>query len=107
MLFKNQKEERQGAFLLYEKKVRQQTEKTFKREWIDNKEFRGKDFHLDHLLSIKDCFINNVPVEFAAHECNLQIVSKEHNQRKGRKSTITVSELFERITERESDILGL
>ena len=107
MLFKNRKEEMDAAFLLYERKVRQQTEKTFKREWVDNKEFRGNECHLDHLLSIKECFENQVPVEFAAHECNLQIVSKEYNQRKGTKSSITVSELYERITERESDILGL
>jgi len=107
VLFKNEKEERQAAYLLYEKRVRQLTEKVFKREWFENKNIRGADYVLDHKVSIRECFENDIPIEWAAHECNLQIVSKHYNLQKGSRSSITIQELIEEMIQRDSDLLDL
>lgn len=104
MFFTNKSDERQGAFLLYERRVRQLTEKTFKNEWIENSQYRGPDYVLDHKVSIKECFDREVPIEVAAHVCNLQIVSKEYNLKKGSKSTMTADELIEEVADRDSGL---
>lgn len=91
-----------AKYLLYEKKVRQLTEKTFRKEWITGKQLRGKGYVLDHRLSISDCYKNQVPVDIAAHHCNLEIITEEENRRKGKQSSITFSELIIEITENES-----
>jgi hypothetical protein len=101
MLFKklNDNELERAAFLLYSEKVRRMTEKTFKREFVENRDLRGKGWHLDHKLSIKECFLNEVPPEMAAHICNLEMTPQEYNAKKGAKSTITFGELIEMVTE--------
>jgi len=104
MLFQNKTEERQAAFLLYEKKVRQHTEKVFKKEYIDNKKYRGQDYVLDHRVSIKECFEHALPIEFAAHLCNLEIVPKKYNLEKGSRCSITIEDLIAEIAQRESDL---
>jgi hypothetical protein len=101
MLFKklNNKDMERATLLLYSEKVRKLTEKTFKREFVDNRELRGNGWVLDHKLSIKECFLNDVPPEMAAHICNLEMVPTEYNAKKGAKSTITFGELIEMVTE--------
>jgi hypothetical protein len=102
MLFKMSKEEEERArFLLYSDKVRKLTEKTFKREFIENKELRGKDWVLDHKLSIKQCYLNGVPETMAAHICNLEMVPRKYNAQKGSRSNITFTELIEMVTDYE------
>lgn len=94
-----------SKYLLYTEKVRKLSEETFRKEWLENKHLRGKDWHLEHKLSIKECYDSNVPVEMASHICNLEVVPKEYNLSKGSKSSITFTELIEMVTEYE-DSLG-
>jgi len=104
MFFSNNSDLRRASFLLYEEKVRKLTEKNFKKEWIENKHLRGTDYVLDHKVSIKECFEREVPIEIASHICNLQIVSKEYNLRKGSKSTMSAEELIEEVANRDADL---
>lgn len=97
--FFNKSEEERGAWLLYAEKVRKLTEHTFKREHFENKELRGKGYVLDHMLSVRHCYEEGVPPDMAAHVCNLAMVSTEYNSSKGRRSSITFTELIESITE--------
>jgi len=93
-----------AKFLLYNEKVRKLSEDTFKREWFDNKKLRGQNWHLEHKLSIKECYDCQVPVEIASHVCNLEVVSKEYNLAKGRKSSLTFTELLELVANYEDSL---
>ena len=94
-----------AKYLLYDEKVRKLSEQVFKREYLENKDLRGADWHLEHKLSVKECYENGVPIEMAAHICNLEVVPKSYNLQKGRKSSITFSELIEMVTEYEDNII--
>lgn len=49
---------------------------------------RGNDYHLDHIISIYEGFINNIPIEYIASPNNLRIISAIENRKKGVKSII-------------------
>jgi hypothetical protein len=91
----------QACFLFYSNLVRKLTEKTFKKEYIENKLLRGKGWVLDHKLSIKECFEQGVPPNMASHVCNLEMMPEKENLSKGSKSSITFQELLEEINENE------
>jgi hypothetical protein len=56
---------------------------------------RGKyKYHLDHRFSIYDGFINKVQPEIISSVYNLQIISEYENLNKGKKSCITLNELY-------------
>jgi hypothetical protein len=55
----------------------------------------------DHLYSITDGWKNNVPPEIIRHPANCEIVPHKTNQSKGLKSSITLSELYQRIEDFE------
>lgn len=97
----NAKDQRRAEFLLYKEKVQRLSEKTFKKQAIYLKELRGSDWELDHRLSIYDGFQNEVPVEIMSHPCNLEIISKDENRQKSRKSVITFEELIREIADSE------
>jgi len=44
------------------------------------------EYHLDHIYSIRDGFVNNVPPEIVGHWSNLRLIPREENQRKSQKS---------------------
>ena len=100
MLFLRGKEKR-GDWLLYKEEVKRLTEQTFKREWVENKELRGKNWHLDHKLSIRSGYEQGVPPEMIDHSCNLWVVPRGYNLQKSSKNVITFSELIEMISEQE------
>jgi hypothetical protein len=54
----------------------------------------NKDYHIDHMYSIRDAFYNNVPPEIVGSYVNLRMISKEENLLKGKKSNITKEELY-------------
>jgi|TARA_B100001059_G_C17794817_1_gene562397 hypothetical protein len=91
-------------WLFYSYQVRNLTEKTIRREFLDNSNLRSKDFHCDHKLSILEGFKQGVPVEIMADICNLEIIPKTENLKKGSKSSITFNELLEEISQREYDL---
>ena len=55
-------------------------------------------YHVDHKLSILDAWNANLPAEVVNHPANLQIIEAKQNTSKGRKSIITVEELYLLIT---------
>jgi len=63
---------------------------------IDINNSRSIDNHLDHIYSIYDGFKNNIPVYLMTCVSNLRIISSSKNVSKGKKSDITIEELFER-----------
>ncbi len=51
----------------------------------------------DHMLSVKDGFLLGVDPQIIKHPANCQLVLHKENQRKNRKSSITLEELLTRI----------
>lgn len=51
----------------------------------------------DHLYSITDGWINKIPSETIRHPANCDLIPHKENQRKNRKSKITIEELYQRI----------
>lgn len=59
---------------------------------------RGKnEYHLDHIYSVYEGFINNVPVHIVAHPLNLQMLESYSNIVKRDKSQHTLEELMIKI----------
>lgn len=62
---------------------------------IDPDGLRSKDFHLDHIYSVTDGFINNVPINIISDITNLRIISDKDNYKKHKSSHKTITELYE------------
>lgn len=99
----SQVDQDRAEYLLYEEKVRRLSEKNFRNNYVAYKELRGQDFELDHKLSIKDGFAQDIPIELMSDPLNLEIMPKCVNRMKGKRSSITYNELIELITERDSE----
>jgi hypothetical protein len=84
-------------FIAYKNIVLEETEKNYKlyKEEIDSENIRGEKFHLDHMYSIKDGFLNGVPAEIIASKWNLKVIPKLENVSKQDRSSITLKELYE------------
>jgi hypothetical protein len=72
--------------------------------WIKHKNLinpyklpRGKQYELDHKFSKYEGFINKVPPEIIGHYANLEVVPKQLNRSKSSNSSISLTELYERI----------
>ena len=52
------------------------------------------EYHLDHIYSIRDGFINNVPPEVIGHWTNLRLMPRLDNQKKNHKSERTLEEVI-------------
>jgi len=92
----------------YKTKVKYYTGKTVKRfgKYIDNidKIGRGENgYHIDHIVSIKECFINNVDPKIAADSINLRAIPRNENLSKGADSLFTVEILVSNVTERNNN----
>lgn len=59
----------------------------------DNK--RGKNWHLDHIYSISQAHINNVPIEIVGDVTNLRLIPAMDNLKKGLKCDKTLESLYE------------
>ena len=62
---------------------------------IENKKGATKD----HLYSVYDAWLNQVPIEVVNHPANCKIITFDDNRRKSRKSVLTLEELYEKIRE--------
>jgi ribosomal protein L31 len=51
----------------------------------------------DHLFSITDGWLNNIPPNVIRHPANCNLTPHKQNQRKHTKSSITLEELYKRI----------
>jgi hypothetical protein len=88
-------------FKIYNKKVRYLTRFNFNKnlEKIENSKLKlndSKKFHIDHIYSISDGFINNIDYRIIASHHNLRVITKDENLKKGSKSDITSDELLKR-----------
>jgi hypothetical protein len=56
-----------------------------------------KDYHLDHLFSIKQGFLQNIPIEIISHPCNLQMIHYKDNLKKQDECWISKDDLLNNI----------
>jgi len=56
------------------------------------------EFHIDHVFSVRDCFINCIPVWMAANPSNLELIPAKQNLQKNRKSNFTLNEFVNAFT---------
>lgn len=55
-------------------------------ENIDKRDFRN--WHIDHIVSIRDGFRFNIPIELIGNIKNLRVISRDENFKKGNKSDL-------------------
>jgi hypothetical protein len=88
-------------FILYKKIVINRTLTIYRNnvEMINPKNLkRSKSgYHLDHIFSIKQAFINNIPVEVISHPCNLHLIYCKENLVKQDDCWISIQELLNNI----------
>lgn len=90
-------------------KYRTVVDKLTKRQNIKlfpNYEKRGKAgligaYHLDHKYSIVEGFLNNINPDIIANKENLEFITWEENNLKGRKCSITIEKLYLKIKQNE------
>jgi len=58
---------------------------------------RGKEYELDHMFSITEGFLQEIPPEIIGHFANLELIPKETNRTKRTKCSITKEELYEAV----------
>ena len=81
----------------YYRKVRSLTGETYKKykHEIDNDNLRSKEWHLDHIYSVIEGYLNDVPPEVIACKSNLRIIEGKENISKNRRCCITLEALYE------------
>ena len=79
-------EEMRMLYLFYMYRVRQFTERIYKsfKDQIDPDNLRGREYHLDHIKPIIQCFDEGLSIEKAAAIDNLQIIPCSENLTKGK-----------------------
>lgn len=85
----------------FRRRVRLETQKTLDR-WgsaigYDSEMFQRERKVIDHKYSIKEGFLNQVPVNVLSHICNLQVMSFVDNAKKGAGCSVLMEELLEYI----------
>jgi hypothetical protein len=65
------------------------------KDLIDPEGKRGKHWHLDHIYSVTDGFLNDVPVNIISDISNLRLISAKDNYKKHKRSEKTLAELYE------------
>lgn len=81
----------------YRHRANQYAETQYKRfkERIDPDNLRSKDYHLDHVFSVADGFINDVPIDVISDVSNLRIINASENLSKSKTSGKTIEQLYE------------
>ena len=64
---------------------------------LANYTLRGAEYHLDHKLSVRECYDNGLSVDIASSIHNLHIIPAHENLAKWRYSYITVAELLDKV----------
>lgn len=62
---------------------------------IDPDKKRSKDWHIDHIFSVTDGFLNNVPINIISDITNLRLISDKENYSKHRNSHKSLDDLYE------------
>lgn len=88
-------DEIKGLFYLYKEKVNKLTRinyRLYKHE-IDPRSKRNKEYHLDHIYSIKEGFVNSIPIEVIASKYNLRVIHSSENSKKQDKCGMSLRQL--------------
>lgn len=85
----------------YSKKVRYLTRSNYLRykkiiSGYELKEVDSKNYHIDHIYSISDGFLNKIDPGIISSYFNLRVIKKSDNLMKGRKSEISLDNLLEK-----------
>ena len=75
-------------------------------KYIDDLDKVGKgenDYHVDYIVSIKECFINNIDPVIASDSTNLRAIPRKENLSKGPNSLFTAEILLANVTERNNN----
>ena len=56
-------------------------------------------YHIDHIISKYDGFINKIPINIISHPMNLRMIYWRDNIKKSKNSEITLEKLMEKINE--------
>jgi len=93
------KAEDKEGFNGYKEQVRKLTEQNFKKDFknFKNYKLRGKNWHLDHRVSISYGFKHNIPPEIIGHIKNLEIIEATKNIKKNFRCSISYDKLIEEI----------
>jgi len=86
------------SFAAYTCEVWKYTRKSYRKDLIRIKNYhiaRSYYWHLDHIFSIYDGYVNNINPKIIGHYSNLQIISRERNIRKNTTSWKTKEKLLE------------
>lgn len=72
-------------------------ERTYNRhkDIIDPEGKRSLDWNVDHVYSLTDGFLNDVPIEIISHVSNLKLITRRENAAKYMRSDKTLDELYE------------
>ena len=62
---------------------------------LDPENKRGKDWHIDHVYSVSDGFLNDVPIHVISDISNLRLISAIENYRKFKTSGKTIEQLYD------------
>lgn len=79
------------------------TRQTLISESIEDIEKRSIEYHLDHMFSLKDGFVNDVSPEIIGSKFNLRIIKQFENCSKGCKSSISIETLLNLYYENKKD----
>jgi hypothetical protein len=83
--------------LQYTHRAHQYAETQYKRHQhiIDPEGKRGKHWHLDHIYSLTDGFLNDVPINVISDISNLRLISDKENYKKNKSSHKSLEALYE------------
>lgn len=81
----------------YARRCHQYADTQYKRNkhLIDPDNKRSKDYHVDHIYSVTDGFLNDVPVNVLSDISNLRLISASDNYKKHKKSEKSLAQLYE------------
>jgi len=65
------------------------------KDLLDPFGIRGRDWHIDHVYSLTDGFINDVPINIISHVSNLCLISAKDNYAKNKFSHKSLEELHD------------
>lgn len=81
-------------FRHFSRRVRARAQRWAKSQGYD---IGRKTYHVDHMYSVFDAWVNGVTESVVNHPVNLRIVEAKKNTSKGAKSLFTLEELYEKI----------
>ena len=97
-VYKNKKFTADGLTRLqYRNRCGQYADTQYRRnkDTLDPNGLRSKDWHVDHIYSVTDGFLNNVPINIISDISNLRLIPATDNYAKHRKSEKTLEQLYE------------